>query len=78
MFLWGGDFNFPDIYWKYNTEERIQSRRLPDCVEDSFLTQMVSEPAKEGAPLVLLFARREALVSEGLLETAIMKGSLMK
>ena len=36
-----GDFNFPDICWKYNTEQRKQSRRFLECVEESFLTQLV-------------------------------------
>ncbi|PKU42547.1 rna-directed dna polymerase from mobile element jockey- hypothetical protein [Limosa lapponica baueri] len=36
-----GDFNFPDISWEYNTAEREQSRRLLECVEDNFLTQLV-------------------------------------
>jgi len=44
-----GDFNLPDICWKYNTAERKQSRRFLGCVEDNFLTQMVSEEA-EGGP----------------------------
>ncbi|PKU42559.1 hypothetical protein llap_7137 [Limosa lapponica baueri] len=38
-----GNFNLADVYWKYNTVERKQSRRLLECVEDNFLTQLVSE-----------------------------------
>ncbi|GAB0209963.1 hypothetical protein GRJ2_003462500 [Grus japonensis] len=38
-----GDFNLPDICWKYNTAERKQSRQFLDCVEDNFLTQLISE-----------------------------------
>ena len=30
-------------------------------MEDHFLTQLVSEPTREGAPLDLLFANREGL-----------------
>ncbi|GAB0204011.1 hypothetical protein GRJ2_002866700 [Grus japonensis] len=37
-----GDFNLPDICWKYNTAERKQSRRFLECVEDNFLTQLQS------------------------------------
>ena len=33
-----GDFNFPDMCWKYNTAQRKQSKRFLECVEDSFLT----------------------------------------
>ncbi len=36
--------NFPDICWKYNTAQRKQSRRFLECMEDSFLTQLVREP----------------------------------
>ncbi|KAK4825812.1 hypothetical protein QYF61_002417 [Mycteria americana] len=59
-----GDFNLPDFCWKYNTAERKQSRRFLECVEDNFLTQMVSEPTREGAPLDLLFVNREGLVGD--------------
>jgi len=51
-----------DICWKYNTAERKQSRRFLECVEDNFLTQLVSEPTRGGALLDLLFTNREGLV----------------
>ncbi|KAK4832989.1 hypothetical protein QYF61_027013 [Mycteria americana] len=54
-------FNLPDVCWKYNTAETIQSRRFLECVE---LTQLVSEPTREGAPLDLLFANREGPVGD--------------
>ena len=59
-----GDFNFPDISWKYNTAQRKQSRRFLECVEDSFLMQLVGEPTRNGALLDLIFANREGLVGE--------------
>ena len=59
-----GDFNFPDMGWKYNTAQRKQSRRFLDCVEDSFLVQLVGEPTRGGALLDLVFANREGLVGE--------------
>ncbi|KAK4830538.1 hypothetical protein QYF61_011676 [Mycteria americana] len=59
-----GDFNLPDVCWKYNTAERNQSRRFLERVADNFLTQLVSEPTREGAPLDLLFTNREGLVSD--------------
>ncbi|KAK4831120.1 hypothetical protein QYF61_015423 [Mycteria americana] len=59
-----GDFSLLDVCWKYNTAERKQSRRFLECVaDDNFLTQLVSEPTREGAPLDLLFTNREGLVS---------------
>ena len=57
-----GDFNFPDICWKYNTAVSKQSRRFLECVEDNFLTQLVGEPTRGGALLDLLFMNREGLV----------------
>ena len=59
-----GDFNFPDICWKYNTAERDQSRRFLERVADNFLTQLVSELTREGALLDLLFVDREGLVED--------------
>jgi len=59
-----GDFNLPDICWKYNTAERKQSRRFLACVEDNFRTQLVSEPTRGGASLDLLFTNREGLVAD--------------
>ncbi|KAK4808474.1 hypothetical protein QYF61_005791 [Mycteria americana] len=59
-----GDFNLLDVCWKYNTAERKQSRRFLERVADNFLTQLVSEPTREGAPLDLLFTNREGLVSD--------------
>ncbi|KAK4821712.1 hypothetical protein QYF61_027784 [Mycteria americana] len=58
-----GDFNLPDVCWKYSTAERKESRRFLECVADNFLTQLVSEPTREGTPLDLLFTNREGLVS---------------
>ncbi|GAB0209080.1 hypothetical protein GRJ2_003373700 [Grus japonensis] len=59
-----GDFNLPDICWKYNIAERKQSRRFLECVEDNFLTQLVGEPTSGGASLNVLFTNREGLVGD--------------
>jgi len=59
-----GDFNLPDSCWKYNTAERKQSRRFLECVEDNFLTQLISEPIRGGASLDLLFIKREGLLGD--------------
>ncbi|KAK4815884.1 hypothetical protein QYF61_009935, partial [Mycteria americana] len=59
-----GDFNLLDVFWKYNTAEKKQSRRFLECVEDNFLTQLVSEPTRGGALLDLLFTNREGLVGD--------------
>ena len=59
-----GDFSFPDICWDYNTAQRKQSKRFLGRVEDSFLTQLVREPTRDGALLDLLFTNRERLVGD--------------
>ncbi|KAK4831206.1 hypothetical protein QYF61_016043 [Mycteria americana] len=41
-----------------------RDRTFLECVADNFLTQLVSEPTREGAPLDLLFMNREGLVSD--------------
>ena len=41
-----------------------QSHRFLECVGDNFLTQLVSEPIREGALLDLLFVSREGLVDD--------------
>ena len=38
--------------------------RFPSRVEDNFLMQLVSEPARGGASLDLLFTNREGLVED--------------
>jgi len=59
-----GDFNLPDMCWKYNTAEWKESRRFLECVEDNFSMQLVSEPSRGGASLDLLFTNREGLVGD--------------
>ncbi|PKU47277.1 adaptin ear-binding coat-associated protein 1 [Limosa lapponica baueri] len=63
-FVLMGDFNFPDVCWKYNTTEREQSWRFLECVEDDFLTQLVREATRESALLDLLLVNREGLVGD--------------
>lgn len=40
---------------RYNKSERKQSKKVLECVENKLLTQMMSETAKEGTLLDLLF-----------------------
>lgn len=42
------NFNLADIYWKYNTAESKQSRKFLVCVDENLLTQLESEPTREG------------------------------
>ncbi|GAB0188296.1 hypothetical protein GRJ2_001294900 [Grus japonensis] len=50
-----GDFNLPDVCWKYNTKERKQSRRFLECVEDNFLTQLVTHLVDEGKAVDVVY-----------------------
>ena len=59
-----GDFSLQDVHWKQKTEERKQSRRFLQCVEETFLTQLVSEPGRRDVPLDLLLPGREGLVGD--------------
>jgi len=59
-----GDFHVADVCWKDNPAERKTSRRFLGCVEETFLTQLMSEPARKGAPLGLLFVNREGFVGD--------------
>ncbi|KAJ7415168.1 hypothetical protein BTVI_38988 [Pitangus sulphuratus] len=47
-----------------NITQWKQSRRFLECVEDKFLTQLLSEPTRGGALLDLQFANREGLVGD--------------
>lgn len=53
--------NESSVCWKYNRAERKQSKRFQECMEDNFLTKLVSETTREGAPLDL-FVNREGLM----------------
>ena len=59
-----GDFNFPNICWKYNTAQRKQSKRFLGCMEDSFLMHLVQAPTRGGALVDLHFTNREGLVGD--------------
>lgn len=59
-----GDFNFPDICWKYNTAQKQQSDRFLECMEENFLMQLVRKPTRGGVPLDLLFTNREGPVGD--------------
>ncbi|RMC21909.1 hypothetical protein DUI87_02780 [Hirundo rustica rustica] len=42
------DFNLADICWECNTAEKRQSRKVSECVEGNFLSQLVREPTRRG------------------------------
>ena len=59
-----GDFNHPDICWEDHTARHAQSRRLLQCIDDNFLTQVVQEPTRRGALLDLVLTNTEGLVRD--------------
>jgi len=59
-----GGLKLPKVCWKYNTVDRKQSRRFLECVEDNFLTQLMSESTREGTLLDLLFVNSKGLVGD--------------
>ncbi|GAB0204803.1 hypothetical protein GRJ2_002945900 [Grus japonensis] len=66
-----GDFNHPDICWRYNAVERKQSRKFLECADDNFLLQVTEEPTRRGAMLDLVLTNKEDLVGD-----VKLKGSL--
>ncbi|RMC05388.1 hypothetical protein DUI87_18578 [Hirundo rustica rustica] len=58
------DLDLPDNCGKYNTAVRKQSKRFLECVEDNFQVQLVRDPARESAPLGLIFVNREGPVGD--------------
>ncbi|KAK4832987.1 hypothetical protein QYF61_027011 [Mycteria americana] len=66
-----GDFNHPDICWRDNTAGHKQSRRFLECIDDSFLLQVIEEPMSGGAMLDLVLTNKEGLVGN-----VKLKGSL--
>ncbi|TRZ12815.1 hypothetical protein HGM15179_014306 [Zosterops borbonicus] len=59
-----GDFNLPDICWELNTAEKRQPRKFLECIDDNFLSQLVSEPTRGETMLDLLFTNRDGLVED--------------
>ncbi|RMC09657.1 hypothetical protein DUI87_13443 [Hirundo rustica rustica] len=49
------DFNLPYICWKCNTAERKQLRRFLECVEENFLTQLVTHLVDEGKTVDVVY-----------------------
>ncbi|KAF1446069.1 hypothetical protein FQV07_0012861, partial [Pygoscelis papua] len=57
-----GDFNHPDICWKSSTVSCRQSRRLLECIEDNFLSQVIGNPTRGDAILDLLVTNASELI----------------
>ncbi|KAM6334154.1 LOW QUALITY PROTEIN: cytosolic phospholipase A2 gamma [Alca torda] len=56
-----GDFSHPNICWRDNTAGHKQSKKFLECINDSFLLQVVEEPIRRGTMLDLVLTNKEGL-----------------
>lgn len=52
-----GDLNYPEICWRDKTPGHKQSRKLLECVDESFLLQVTEEPVRKGGLLDLMLTK---------------------
>lgn len=60
----GGELCPPHVWWEGNRAGSRQSRRVLESAAGSFFTQVVDEPAREGALLDLSLVNKEELIRE--------------
>jgi len=80
-----GDFNHPAICWKSSMASCRQSRRLPEYIEDKFLSQVIDSPTRGDVMLDVLESNTKELIGDnkiggslgcsdhGLLECAVLR-----
>ena len=66
-----GDFNHSGICWTDNIAGHKQYRRFLECIDESFLLQVIEEPMRRGTMLDLVLTNEEELVGN-----VKLKGSL--
>ena len=59
-----GEFHHPDICWKDNIARQMQTRRFLECIDISFLTQVIQESTRRGALLDLILTNKEEPVRD--------------
>ncbi|PKU34424.1 nedd4-binding protein 2-like 2 [Limosa lapponica baueri] len=59
-----GDFNHPDICWKSSMVNCRQSRRLLECMEDNFLSQVIDSLTRGNVILDLMVTKASKLISD--------------
>jgi len=59
------DIHQRGIFWKDNTAKHKQSRFM-QCIDDNFLTKVIKEPIRQGAPLDLMLTSKEETVGSSL------------
>ena len=58
------NFNHPDICWKSSMASCRQSKRLLECIEGKFLSQVIEGPMREDAVLDLLLTNANDQISD--------------
>lgn len=61
------DLNHPDICQKSSTASCKQSKRLLECMDVNFLTQVIESPTREEVLLEVLLTNTDELERSGLL-----------
>ena len=59
-----GDFNHPDISWKSVTVSCRQSKKLLECTEDNFLSQVIDSPTRGHVILDLLVTNAREIIGD--------------
>lgn len=59
-----GALNHPEICRRDNTAGHKQCSRFLECIDVTFLTQIIKEPMKGDPLLDLIFAKKEACLDE--------------
>ena len=57
------NFSHPSTCWRNNTAGHQKPKRFLECVDSSFLFQVVQEPTRKGAMLDLVLTNKKGLVS---------------
>ena len=58
-----GDFNYPDICWRLNSEKTARSNKFLTSLADNFIVQKVEDTTRGSAILDLILTNKEDLVN---------------
>ena len=61
-FLLMGDFNYKDINWQTHQASEPIAQKFLDCLEDSFLTQHVTQPTRDNSVLDLVITDEPGMI----------------
>ena len=57
-----GDFNYKDINWQTHQASEPIAQKFLDCLEDSFLTQHVTQPTRDNSVLDLVITDKPGMI----------------